>query len=214
MLKRLAIAAVAVVVILVAVISMQPATYKVERSLDMSAPAAAVFPLVNDYKARVAWYPWDKLDPNQKRTYSEPSSGVGASYGWDGNDQVGKGSQKMTLSKVNERIEEELHFITPMESTARVSFAFAPAGEGTKITWTLEGDNDFMGKAFGLVMSMDKMIGPDFESGLAALKTASEKLAAEQAAAAKAAAEAAAAAATAAAEAEKLKATEAAAAAE
>ncbi len=181
MFKKVAIFVLVAVVVLVAVIAMQPATYRVERSLDIPAPVDAVFPLVNDYKERAAWYPWEKLDPTQKRTYSEPSSGAGATYGWEGNDQVGKGRQAMKVSKVNELIEEELEFIEPFASTARVSFAFAPVESGTKVTWAMEGDNTFMGKAFGLVASMDSMIGKDFEAGLADLKIESEKRAKKQA---------------------------------
>jgi hypothetical protein len=189
MLKKVAIALAVVVVGLLALIASRPATYHVERSLVMPLPAATVFPLVNDYQARNSWYPWNKLDPNQKMTFSTPSSGEGAWYEWSGNDQVGKGKQTMTASTENARIEESLEFIEPFASTAKVSFTFTPKGEGTEVTWAMDGDNTFMGKAMSLVMSMDEMIGKDFENGLSALKADAENIAAAAEQAAKAAAE-------------------------
>ncbi len=202
MLKKVGIVLVVIVVPLLALIASRPATYHVERSLLMPAPVAVVFPLVNDYQARNSWYPWNKLDPNMKQTFSTPSAGAGAWYEWSGNDQVGKGKQIMNVSTENARIEESLEFIEPFASTAKVSFAFTPKGEGTEVTWAMDGNNTFMGKAMSLVVSMDEMIGKDFENGLTALKgdvekaakAAADKAAADKAAADKAAAAAAAAA--------------------
>jgi len=199
MLKKVLIGVGVVLVGLLGLIATRPATFLVERSVVVAAPAAAIFPLVNDYQARGVWYPWDKLDPAQKKTFSTPSFGAGSSYSWSGNDEVGKGKQTMTASVDNTRIEENLEFIEPFPSTAKVTFTFAEKDGSTSVTWGMGGDNTFMGKAMSLVASMDSMIGKDFESGLAALKTESEKAFAAQQAAAKLAAEQAAAAAAAAA---------------
>ena len=195
MVKKILIGLAGVVLALVVAIATRPATFHVERSIVVAAPAAAIFPLVNDYQARGVWYPWDKLDPAQHKTFSTPSFGAGASYSWIGNKEVGKGKQTMTASVDNTRIEETLEFIEPFPSTAQVTFTFAEKDGSTSVTWSMGGDNTFMGKAMSLVASMDSFIGKDFDNGLAALKSESEKTFAAQQAAAKLAAEQAAAAA-------------------
>ncbi len=180
---------------LAAVVAMQPATTHIERSLLVNAAPADVFPLVNDFRHWVVWNPWQDMDPSQKTTVSEDPIGVGAWYTWEGNDQVGKGKMSIVESVEPTKIVEQLEFIEPFQSKADITFTFAPEGAGTKVVWAYDAENDFMTKAFGLVMDMDAMLGADFEKGLARLAPAAEKLASERIAAeaaAKAAAEAAA----------------------
>jgi len=200
MLKKILLGAAGVLVALCGVIAMQPATYSVQRSATFKASPDITFALVNDFHRWGEWSPWDKLDPNQKTTFEGAATGVGAKYGWSGNDQVGEGRMTIEESKANELVRIKLEFIRPFASTSPTTFTFAPAAEGVTVTWKMDGTNDFMGKAFSLFVNMDAMLGKDFDSGLAAMGKIAEtetqkraeaeaaKLAAEKAAAEAAAA--------------------------
>jgi uncharacterized protein YndB with AHSA1/START domain len=200
MLKKIAIGLVVVLAALVAVIATRPATFEVSRSLQMNAPPEVVYAQVVDFRKWAEWSPWDALDPKQTRTYSGPASGVGAKYEWLGNpDTVGTGSMTIDEAKAGEFIDITLEFKVPFPAKNKTRFTFAPAAGGTSVNWVMSGTNDFMGKAFSLVMNMDKMVGGDFEKGLVTLKTraeadakkaADDKAAAERAAAAAASADA------------------------
>lgn len=205
MLRKILIAVVAVVVILVAVVATRPSTYSVRRSVTVAAPADVVFAQVNDFHRWDAWSPWAKLDPAMKATHSGATAGKGAVYEWSGNKDVGKGRMTLSDSKPPAQLAIALEFIEPFASKADTRFEFAPEGQGTKVTWTMSGNLGFVEKAFGMFMNMDAAIGKDFEKGLGQLKSVSEAEAAKAAAAAEAehAAQAAAAAAAAKAKAEQ-----------
>lgn len=194
MLKKILLGLAAVVVVLLVVIATRPGRYEVKRSLQMKAPPSVVYAQVSDFHAWDGWSPWDKMDPAMKRTYGEVASGVGATYSWVGNDQVGEGKMTITEAKPGERVTIDLEFIKPFASKTVTEFTLAGSGEGTNVTWAMSGENDFMGKAFSLVMDMDKAVGGDFERGLAEMKTRAEgaavaaQKAADEAAAAAAAA--------------------------
>ena len=174
MLKKILIGVAAVIVALAVVIALQPSTFHIERSTSVSAPPSIVFAQVNDFHAWQAWSPWEKLDPNMKRSFEGPASGVGAKYAWVGNDDVGKGSMTIQQSDAPSRVAIQIEFIEPIAATNTATFTFTPAGATTKVTWAMDGKNDFAGKAFDLFMSMDKVVGADFERGLAALKSVAE----------------------------------------
>lgn len=175
MLKKILIALVIAVVGLAVVIAVQPATFRVSRTATIAAAPADVFALVNDFHNWDGWSPWAKLDPAMKTTHAGPESGQGAVYSWVGNSDVGEGSMTITDSQPASRVAITLEFIKPFASTADNVFEFAPAAAGTRVTWTMSGDNNFLSKAFCLFMGgMDKMIGPDFERGLAQMKAAAE----------------------------------------
>lgn len=202
MLKKIAIGLVVVVVVLLGVIASRPAAFEVKRSLQMNAPPDVVYAHVVDFRQWGGWSPWDALDPKQTKTFTGAASGVGAKYDWAGNpDTVGTGAMTIDEAKPAESIAITLEFKVPFAATNKTNFTFAPAAGGTNVTWSMSGTNDFMGKAFSLVMNMDKSVGADFEKGLATLKTLAEadakKAADDKAAAEKAAADAAAAAAAA-----------------
>lgn len=163
-------AVVAIVVILCVVVAMQPSQFKVTRSATFNAPPNAVFDQVNDFNKWSAWSPWEKLDPNMKRTISTPSAGKGATYAWTGNDEVGEGKMTITDSHPSDAIKVDLEFIKPFAMKSITDFTFKPEGDKTTMTWTMSGENGFVGKAFGLMMNMDKMVGADFEKGMANLK--------------------------------------------
>ncbi len=160
--------------VLVVVIAMQPDTYRVERSTKIAASQATLFEQVNDLRKFEVWNPWGKIDPNVKITHEGAPAGVGAVYKWAGNSEVGEGQMTITESRPNEMVKMRLDFFKPMSGTADATFTMKPEGSETVFTWSMEGKNNFMGKAIGLVMSMDKMIGGQFEKGLADLKTKAE----------------------------------------
>ena len=186
------IAGVVVVGAFVAIVSMQPSETTVERSQTMAASPATVYPLISDLQAFTSWDPWSGRDPNQTMTYSDPASGVGAWYTWEGNDDVGKGRMDIIDVVEGEKIVENLTFIEPYPSEATVTLSVAAEGDGSQVTWSMHMENGFMSKMMGLFMDMDAMIGPDFETGLAnlgALAEEAEGAAAEAEAEAEAAAD-------------------------
>jgi hypothetical protein len=170
MLKKILIGLAAVLVVLFGVISMQPDSYTVTRVGVVPAPPDVAFTQVNDFSKWAAWSPWAKLDPNMKLTLSANPAGKGATYAWAGNSDAGEGKMTITDSTPSSSVDIDLEFLKPFESKAKTKFTFAPEGTGTKVTWSMTGENNFMSKAFGLFMNMDKMIGADFEKGLEQMK--------------------------------------------
>src|SRR5207237_779912 len=148
--------------------------FRVARSAEMAAPPAVVYAQIADFHRWDAWSPWAKLDPAMKTSFQGADAAVGSSYGWTGNDKVGEGRMTIVGLQPAQKIDIKLEFMRPFASTNETTFEFAPKGAGTAVTWTMAGKNNFIGKAFSLVMNMDKMIGGDFERGLAQLKTVSE----------------------------------------
>ena len=171
---RVGLGLAAVIVVLLIVIATRPSTYRVERHATIAAPVDLVFAQVKDFRKWEAWSPWGKLDPAMKTTFGGTQGEVGAVYEWEGNDDVGAGRMTLTAIKPNERVDIKLEFVKPFESRADNGFMVASAGSDTKITWFMTGENNFMGKAFGLFMDMDQMIGKDFEKGLADMKKVAE----------------------------------------
>jgi carbon monoxide dehydrogenase subunit G len=149
-------------------------TYTVVRSTTIDAPPADVFAHLNDFHRWQAWSPWEELDPAQNRTYSGPDAGPGAKYAWNGNKKVGEGTMEILRSAEPSNVTVDLRFIKPFKSTAETRFDIAPAGAGSTVTWTMEGEKTLMTKIMGIFKSMDAMIGPDFEKGLGRLKTTVE----------------------------------------
>ncbi len=174
MLKKILIALMAIVVAFVVVVAMQPSEFRVERSAPISAPAPAVFAQVNDFHNWEEWSPWAKLDPAAKATFEGPSAGTGAIFRWAGNKEVGEGSMTITESRPSDLIRIKLEFLKPFAATNTAEFTFKPDGDQTAVTWSMSGRNNFIGKAFCLVMNMDKMVGGQFEKGLARMKSVVE----------------------------------------
>lgn len=164
----------AVALVLVFVVSRQPETFHVERSITIAAPAERAFAQVNDFRAWRAWSPYEKLDPEMKRQFGDPAAGEGASYSWAGNNQIGKGRMTIERSVPSSQIAIRLDFIEPFENTCQASFSFAPVPDGTKVTWAMDGHNTFIGKAMHLFMDFDSIIAAQFDSGLQQLKTLAE----------------------------------------
>ena len=158
-----------------AYVATRPDAYHVERSATVDAPAATVFAQIDDFSVWKEWSPWEKKDPAMKRTVSTPPSGVGATYAWEGNKEVGKGKMTITDSRPGEKVAEKLEFIEPFQSQADVTFTLAAESPTTtKVTWAMDGKHNFISKAFSVIKPMDGMIGKDFEDGLANLKKVAE----------------------------------------
>jgi len=174
MLKKVLLAIVALVVVFLVIVAMQSSEFHVERSATIGAPAADVFAQVNDFHAWQAWSPWAKLDPAAKDTYEGPAAGTGAIFKWSGNNDVGEGAMTITESHPSDLIKLQLEFVRPYAGSSTVGFRFKADGDKTVVTWAMSGHKNFMAKAFGLFMSMDKMVGGQFEQGLSQLKTVVE----------------------------------------
>jgi len=173
--KRLLIGIVLLAAMFIVVVALQPDDYRLTRQTRIAAPAATVFEQVNDLKKWENWSPWAKLDPNAKVTFSGPQAGPGASFRWDGNDKVGAGTMTITESKPNLRVATRTDFVKPFAGTSNSDFVFSEAGGQTNVIWTMTGRQNFVGKVICLFMSMETMLGPEFERGLAQLKQAAER---------------------------------------
>lgn len=172
MLKKILVGLV-VVALLVAIIATRPSHFLVERSATIAAPPAVVFARLADFGKWSAWSPWEKLDPAMKRTVSGAPATVGHAYAWSGNAKAGEG--RMTITGLTpERIDIRLEFLRPWEATNEAVFTLAPEGSGCRVTWGMSGASGFLMKAIGLVVSMDAMVGKDFEQGLRNLRTTAE----------------------------------------
>jgi uncharacterized protein YndB with AHSA1/START domain len=157
------------------IISLQPATFHIERSIVMTASPAAAFAQVNDFHAWQAWSPWEKLDPAMQRTFSGAQSGEGAVYSWKGNSDVGAGRMEILEVVPAQKVAIKLDFSEPMESSSITNFTLQPQGTATTVTWNMSGPMPFLSKVMSVFASMDKMIGKDFEKGLSQLKAEAEK---------------------------------------
>jgi len=175
MLKTIAIIVVVLIAGVVILAAMKPDSFSVQRAATIKAPPEKVFALINDFKAWGAWSPWEKKDPAMKRTFSATTSGKGAHYAWDGNKDVGQGSMTVTESAPPSKVVLNLDFIKPFEGHNIVEFTLTPQGDATSVNWLMHGPANFMSKIMQVFCSMDRMVGKDFETGLANLKAAAEK---------------------------------------
>ncbi len=173
MLKAIALGLLVILGGVLALIAMQPSAFEVERSAAIHAPAGLIYAHIQDLHAWEAWSPWAKMDPAMKSSYEGTESGVGAITSWDG-PKAGKGRMTITAVKPDQEVDIKLEFLAPMQATNRALFTLTPDGDATNVTWRMEGSNGFVGKAFGLLMNMDEMVGGDFERGLASLQSIAE----------------------------------------
>ncbi|MEO8144969.1 MAG: SRPBCC family protein [Betaproteobacteria bacterium] len=175
MLKIIAIAVVVLVAGLLIYAAQRPDTFRVERSASVKAPPEKVYALIEDLKAWSAWSPYEKKDPAMKRTFGPATAGKGAVYEWDGNKNVGKGRMEITSATQPSKIVIKLDFLEPFEGHNTAEFAIDAKGDATTVTWSMYGPANFVSKLMGVFFNMDKMIGTDFEAGLANLKSIAEK---------------------------------------
>lgn len=153
----------------------QPDTFRIERSVTVQAPAQAIYPLVSDFHQWQAWSPFEKLDPQMKKTFSGAEHGKGAVYGWSGSGHAGVGRMEIVEATAPSHLAIQLDFSQPFEAHNTSEFSFASEGAATRVTWAMEGRNNFVSKVMCVFVDMDQMLGKDFESGLASLKAIAEK---------------------------------------
>ncbi|MDH3451087.1 MAG: SRPBCC family protein [Gammaproteobacteria bacterium] len=153
----------------------QADTFRVERSASINAPPEKIFELINDFRQWGAWSPWEKEDPAMKKTFGATTAGKGASYAWEGNQDVGKGRMEIAESVPPSKVALELDFEVPFEAHNVVEFTLQPEGGATRVTWSMQGPNNYLSKLMQVFVSMDSLVGTDFEAGLANLKAVAEK---------------------------------------
>ncbi|HAF45686.1 MAG TPA: polyketide cyclase [Gallionellaceae bacterium] len=174
MLKLIVLVVVVLLAIVLIYAATKPDTLHVERTIDIKATPEKLFPLINDFRQWDAWTPYNK-DPAMKKTFSGSASGKGAMYAWEGNKEVGRGEITITDTTPPREIVMALHMIQPFEGHNHVVFSLDAKGDATTVTWTLEDKHTYFMKVMSLFLNLDKMIGGDFEVGLAKLKTVAEK---------------------------------------
>ena len=174
MLTTILVILVVVIAILLLLAASKPNSYRVERSATIQAPPERIFGLINDFRNWPKWSPWEKLDPAMKRDLGGPPSGVGSTYAWEGNKKAGQGRMEITESDPPRRVKLDLNFIKPFKSNNVTAFTLEPRDGGTHVHWTMDGPSPMMMKVMMLFMNMDKLVGRDFEEGLANLKRETE----------------------------------------
>jgi hypothetical protein len=175
MIKKIALGVLAIIVLILGLAAMKPDSFSVRRSIAVKATPEKIAPLLTDFHQWASWSPWEKLDPNMKRTFSGAASGKGAVYEWEGNSDVGKGRMEILDASTPARTVVKLAFLDPVESHSTTEFTLTPQGDSTTVTWNMHGPMPFLSKLMTVFMDMDAMIGKDFDKGLAQLKTAAEK---------------------------------------
>jgi len=177
MLKFLTIVAIVLALVaggLFAYAASQPETFHIARSTSIKAPPEKIFPLINDMKSFGIWSPYEKKDPDMKRSFSGPAAGKAATYAWAGDHTIGKGEIEITDSSAPSKVTFNLRMIEPMAASNIVNFTLEPTGDATKVTWAMDGRSPLIGRVMCLFFDMDKMVGGDFETGLANLKALAE----------------------------------------
>ena len=159
---------------LLIVIARRPDEFRTVRSAMFPASPEALFAYVNDLRKFQVWSPWARLDPTAKTTFEGPPEGTGAVFRWAGNVKVGAGSMTIIESRPVDVVRMRLEFLKPLTATNTAEFTFTQAGTGTQVTWSMTGRNNFVSKAFGLFVDCDKMVGAQFESGLANMRAVME----------------------------------------
>lgn len=175
MFKKIFIAIAAVVAVFLVYVALQPADYMVSREITINAPAAKIFPYLNNQKLAEKWEPWSEIDPAAKMTYSGADAGVGARADWTGGKQLGTGSATIIESVPEQRVAIKLEYTAPMQATQDAEYLIKSSGNQSVVVWTVRGKNTFPARIMCFFMNMDKMVGGMFEKGLANLKVLTEK---------------------------------------
>ena len=174
MFRIIAIIVVVAVVALLGVAATKPNSFRVARSTVIKAPPEKIYALIDDFHAWGAWSPYEKLDPAMTRTYGGPARGLGSTYAWAGNGKAGAGRMEIVEAAAPSRLKVQLDFTKPFKARNTAIFTLVPEGDATRVTWTMEGPSPFMFKVMDVVFGMDKMLGKDFDAGLASLKAEAE----------------------------------------
>ena len=175
MVKKIAIAVGVIVAGVLGYAATRPDTFRVERTATVKAPPDKIYPLIQDFHAWSGWSPWERVDPGMRRTYGGAPSGVGAEYAWDGDKNVGKGRMEIAEASPPSKVTLKLDFERPLEAHNIVNFTMEPKGDATSVTWAMHGSVPFLAKIVHVFLDMDRMVGQDFEAGLANLKALAER---------------------------------------
>ncbi|HWX01486.1 SRPBCC family protein [Collimonas sp.] len=175
MLKTIAIVIVVAIAAILGYATLRPDDFRVQRSITIKAPPEKIFALIDDFHAWGSWSPFEKLDPGMKRSFSGAASGKGAAYAWDSSGKAGAGSMEIKESTPPSKVLITLDFTKPLEGHNTAEFSIDTQGDSSKVTWAMYGPSPYVAKVMGIFFSMDNMIGKDFESGLATLKSVAEK---------------------------------------
>jgi hypothetical protein len=174
MLKKIAAVAVLLLLVVLGVAATKPDTFRVQRSTSIKAPPEKIYAFIDDFHRWGTWSPYEKLDPAMQRTYSGTQRGTGAVYEWDGNSKAGKGRMEITDAPAPTKVTIKLDFLKPMEAHNVAEFTLEPRGDSTQVTWSMAGPTPYFAKVIHVFFSMDRMVGKDFETGLANLKALAE----------------------------------------
>jgi uncharacterized protein YndB with AHSA1/START domain len=174
MLKIIFVAVVVVVTAMLGYAATRPDTFRVERRATIQAPPETIFAHINDFRRWGAWSPYEKLDPDMKRIYGSVPAGAGAVYEWQSDSKAGQGRMEMTATTPPSKIVIQLDFLKPIEAHNVAEFTLEPRGGTTTVTWAMEGRSPFFFKVMGLFVDVDHLVGRDFETGLANLKSLAE----------------------------------------
>ena len=175
MFETMAIVVIALISVVLVYAASKPDTFHIERSTSIKALPEKIFAIIDNHHHWEAWSPWEKLDPAMKRTFSGPASGKGAIFEWDGNRKAGAGRSEITESSPPSRLVMRLDMFKPFKAQNTVEFNLEPQGDATRITWAMRGPQPYVAKVMGTLMDCDKMVGKNFEEGLASLKALAEK---------------------------------------
>jgi uncharacterized protein YndB with AHSA1/START domain len=175
MLKKILFTLTALLALLLLYAAARPDTFRVERRILIQAPPEKVWAELGDLRRWQGWSPWERMDPQMKRSYSTPSTGRGATYAWEGNTQVGQGRMAIVEADAPARLVIKLDFIQPFEAHNTAEFTLMPQAGATEVSWVMRGPNTYVGKLMQVFVDMDQMVGRDFETGLANLKTLAEQ---------------------------------------
>jgi uncharacterized protein YndB with AHSA1/START domain len=170
--------ALAVIISIAAVLiiaASRPDTFAIQRSRSIQAPPEKIFALINDFHNWSQWAPQDREDSTMKRTFSGPGSGTGAASEWKSSGSAGAGRMMITESAAPRKITVKVDFVKPFEAHNVNEFTLEPSGTSTTLTWSMQGTNLFIMKIMGVAVSMDRMVGKRFETGLDNLKATAEK---------------------------------------
>lgn len=152
----------------------RPDEFRVERSVRIEAPPERIYPHIADFRRWSEWSPYERYDPSMKKTHSGAPSGKGAIYEWHGSAKVGQGRMEITDTTAPTSITVKLDFIKPFKANNTAQFTLVRAGSATDVTWSMHGLSPMVTKVMGVFMNMDKMVGRDFEHGLASMKSLAE----------------------------------------
>lgn len=171
---KIGITAALVLIALLAYAASRPSHSRIERTARLEAHADSLFALINDFRLWSKWSPYEQSDPGLRRTFAGAAAGPGAEYSWSGNGKAGTGRMTILESRPAERISIKLEFLKPFKATSHGYFNFSPTASGTQVTWGMDCENPFLGKVIGIFVDVDKMVGKDFEAGLANLEAAAQ----------------------------------------